>query len=277
MEQLGGCRVGGEIGRGAMGTVYRAERNGKAVALKVLAERWSKDVTITDRFVQEGLIMSQLEHPGIVRVIDVGRDQGRFYLVLELVEGPSFARAIQKRAFTHREVALIVAAVARALQHAHRKGIIHSDIVPGNILLKSDGTPKLADFGIARLRGEVWKVGVTAGTPVYMSPEQASAMGDVIDARSDVYSLGAVMYEAVTGRAPFVGRSTAEVLEKVVKAAPAAPRSVEPSVDEELEKIVLKAMDKDPARRYSTAKDLADALEDWARGAQDVWYSMLPS
>ena len=277
MEQLGGCRVGGEIGRGAMGTVYRAERNGKAVALKVLGERWSSDVAITDRFVQEGLIMSQLEHPGIVRVIDVGRDQGRFYLVLELVEGPSFARAIQKRAFTHREVALIVAAVARALQHAHKKGIIHSDIVPGNILLKSDGTPKLADFGIARLRGEVWKVGVTAGTPVYMSPEQASAMGDVIDARSDVYSLGAVMYEAVTGRAPFVGRSTAEVLEKVVKAAPAAPRLVEPSVDAELEKIVLKAMDKDPARRYSTAKDLADALEDWARGAQDIWHSMLPS
>lgn len=277
MEQLGGCRVGGEIGRGAMGTVYRAERNGQAVALKVLGERWSSDVAITDRFVQEGLIMSQLEHPGIVRVIDVGRDQGKFYLVLELVEGPSFARAIRKRAFTHREVALILAAVARALQHAHKKGIIHSDIVPGNILLKSDGTPKLADFGIARLRGEVWKVGVTAGTPVYMSPEQASAMGDVIDARSDVYSLGAVLYEAVTGRAPFVGRSTAEVLEKVVKVAPAAPRSVEPSVDADLEKIVLKAMDKDPARRYSTAKELADALEDWARRAQDVWHSMLPS
>jgi serine/threonine-protein kinase len=277
MEQLGGCRVGREIGRGAMGTVYRAERDGRTVALKVLGDRWAKDVSITDRFVQEGLIMSQLEHPGIVRVLDVGRDQGKYYLVLEFVEGPSFARAIQKRAFTHREAALIGAAVARALHHAHQKGIVHSDIVPGNILLKSDGTPKLADFGIARLRGEVWKIGVTAGTPVYMSPEQASAMGDVIDARSDVYSLGAVLYEAVTGKAPFVGRSTTEVLEKVVKAAPAPPRSVEPSVDEGLERILLRAMDKDPARRYSTAKELADALEDWARRAQDVWYSMTPS
>ncbi len=275
MDELGGCKVGGEIGRGAVGTVYRAERKGRPVALKVLADRWSEDLTITDRFVQEGLILSQLEHPGIVKVLDVGRDRGKFYLVLELVEGPSFARAIQRRAFTHREAALILASVARALHHAHRRGIVHSDIVPGNILLKSDGSPKLADFGIARIRGEVWRAGVTAGTPVYMSPEQASALGDVIDARSDVYSLGAVLYEAVTGRAPFVGRSTAEVLDKVVKSAPPPPRSVDSSVDEALERIVVKAMDKDPARRYPTAKDLADALEAWARGAGDVWRSML--
>ncbi len=276
MEFLGGCRILGEIGRGAVGTVYKAERSGQVVALKVLEERWSKDSTVTDRFVQEGMIMSQLSHPAIVKVIDVGRDQGRFYLVLEYVEGPSFARALQARAFTPREIAQILALIARALHHAHRRGIIHSDIVPGNILLKSDGSPKLADFGIARLRGEVWKSGITAGTPVYMSPEQAAAMSDVIDGRSDVYSLGAVLYEAVTGRPPFTGRSVQEVLEKVARSSPPLPRSVESTVDPGLEKIIVKAMDKDPARRYSTAKDLADALDVWARSSED-WNSMLPS
>lgn len=277
METLGGCRIVSEIGRGATGTVYKAERQGETVAIKVLSEQWMGDGSVTDRFVQEGLIMSQLTHPAIVRVMDVGRDQGRFYLILEYVEGPSYARCIQKRAFTPREIAQLLSVVARALHHAHRRGIIHSDIVPGNILLKSDGSPKLADFGIARLRGQAWRAGVTAGTPVYMSPEQAAAMSDVIDGRSDVYSLGAVLYESVTGRPPFVGRSTPEILEKVIRGALRPPRAVDRRVDPELEKIVVKAMDRDPARRYATAKEFADALDAWAKTAPDVWFSMLPS
>jgi serine/threonine-protein kinase len=279
MEYLGGCRIVGELGRGAMGTVYKAERSGDLVALKVLADRWAQDPALTDRFVNEGLIMARLSHPAIVKVLDVGRDLGKFYLVLEYVEGPSFARAILKRAFTMRETAFIVASVARGLHHAHRHGVIHGDVVPSNILLKGDGSPKLTDFGIARLAGnpqQRWKSGVTAGTPVYMSPEQASAMNDVIDGRSDVYSLGVVLYEAVTGRAPFSGRSTAEILERVIHAAPTPPREMEPQVDPALERIILKAMDKDPARRYPKAKDMADALQAWASHASD-WFSMLPT
>jgi len=173
----------------------------------------------------------------------------------------------------------VLSAVARGLHHAHRHGVVHGDVVPSNILLKSDGSPKLTDFGIARLLGPLaarWKTGVTAGTPVYMSPEQAAAMNDVIDGRSDVYSLGAVLYEAVTGRAPFAGRSTPEILEKVAKVAPPAPRLVDPALDPDLERIILKAMDKDPARRYATAKDLADALHEWSARASD-WFSMLTS
>ena len=279
MEDLGGCRVMGELGKGAMGTVYKADRAGVVVALKVLADEWAKDETLTGRFVQEGLIMARLSHPAIVKVLDAGRDRGKYYLVLEYVEGPSFAKAISRRAFTPKDSALILSAVARGLHHAHRNAVVHGDVVPSNILLKSDGSPKLTDFGIARLRGPLaarWKTGVTAGTPVYMSPEQAAAMNDVIDGRSDVYSLGAVLYEAVTGRAPFSGRSTPEILEKVAKVQPPAPRLVDPALDAGLERIILKAMDKDPARRYATAKDFADALHEWSARASD-WFSMLTS
>ena len=277
MDDLGGCRVLGELGKGAMGTVYKADRAGAVVALKVLADEWARDETLTDRFVQEGRIMASLSHPAIVKVLDAGRDRGKYYLVLEYVEGPSLARAIARRAFTPKDSALILSAVARGLHHAHRHGVVHGDVVPSNILLKSDGSPKLTDFGIARLRGPLaarWKTGVTAGTPVYMSPEQAAAMNDVIDGRSDVYSLGAVLYEAVTGRAPFAGRSTPEILEKVAKVSPPAPRLVDAALDADLERIVLKAMDKDPARRYATAKDFADALHEWSARASD-WFSML--
>jgi serine/threonine-protein kinase len=277
MDTLGGCRILGEIGRGATGTIYRAERAGRPVAVKVLAERWAEDMSVTDRFVQEGLLLSRLDHPGIVKVIDVGREQSRFYLVLELVEGPSFEKALRRRAFTPRQAALVLAEVARALHYAHGQGVVHSDIVPGNILLKSDGRPKLADFGIARILGEAGQPGVTAGTPVYMSPEQAAALGERIDGRSDVYSLGAVLYEAATGRPPFSGRATLEILEKVLKTRPPAPREVDPSVDPGLEAVILRAMEKDPDRRYPTAGAFAAALEDWARGAADLWHSMLPT
>ena len=274
MDSIGGWKLLGEIGRGAVGTIYKAEKDGWVVAVKILAERWANDLSVTDRFVQEGLLMSQLSHPGIVKVLNVGREQGRLFFVLEYVEGPTLARAIQRRAFVPRDMALLIAAVARAVHYAHGEGIVHADIVPGNILLKSDGSPKLTDFGIARLLGQAERAGVTAGTPVYMSPEQASPKPGGIDRRSDVYSLGAVLYEAVTGRAPFSGRATLEILDKVVRQAPVPPRGLEPSLDPGLEAIILRAMEKDPGARFPTAEALADALEAWARATPDAWCSM---
>lgn len=268
MNYPAGFRILGEVGRGAVGAVYKAERRGGIVALKVLSDSWARQPGAAERFVEEGRLMSRLDHPGIVKVLDAGRDGEIHYLVLEFVEGPSFARVIARRAFTPHDSAAILSAVARALHHAHRRGIVHTDIVPGNILLKSDGSPKLGDFGIARVRGLAsggWKAGETAGTPVYMSPEQAAAMNDVVDVRSDIYSLGVVLYEALTGRVPFSGRSTAEILERVVRETPPPPRALEPSISPALEKVVLRSMDKDPARRYPSAMEFGDALDGWAR------------
>ena len=276
MESLGGCRILEEVGRGAVGTVYKARWSERMAALKVLSEDWSGNPDVTERFVKEGLIMRQLSHPGIVKVFDAGCDDGRFYIVLEFVEGPSFEKAIRHRAFTLPESARIVAAVGRALHHAHARGVVHSDIVPGNILLKGDGTPKVTDFGIARVLGggtDRWKSGVTAGTPVYMSPEQAAGLNDVIDTRTDVYSLGAVLYEAVTGRPPFSGRSTLEILERVRDSRPQTPRECDPSVPKVLEGVIVRAMDKDPDRRYPTAEALAGALEQWAETQPDLFGS----
>lgn len=276
-DVLGGFRILETIGRGALTTVYRAERGGVPAALKVLDDAWARDPVAAARFSEEGRLQGSLSHPGIVRVLEAGRHGERPFLALEFVEGPSLARALARRAFTRRETALLLARVADALDFAHGRGILHGDVTPSNILLKRDGSPKLGDFGIARLRGLApgrWKAGVTAGTPLYMSPEQAAGLDDVVDVRSDVYSLGAVLYHAVTGCVPFAGDSVAGILRKVLYAAPPPPRTVDPSLDPGLEAVILRSMDKDPARRYATAREFAGALRAWAQTARD-WDSVL--
>jgi serine/threonine-protein kinase len=230
-----------------------------------------------ERFLQEGRILGLLDHPAIVKLLGTGTEGGRPWMAVEHVEGPTYAKCLARRAFTAKEAALVLAAAAMGLHHAHRLGVVHGDVAPANLLLKSDGSPKWADFGVARVRGgSAWAPGTTGGTPVYMSPEQAAGIHDVIDARSDVYGLGAMMYETLAGRAPFSGRTTSEILAKVAGEAPPPPRSIEPGADEGLERVVLRAMDKDPARRYPTAKDLADALAGASARATD-WFSMLPT
>jgi serine/threonine-protein kinase len=275
---LPGYQIVSAVGRGAMGSVYKAtDRKGGLVAIKILSPVWARDPVHTKNFLAEAQTIQKLSHPNIVKLIDAGEDAGTYFIVMEFVEGPSFARAIARRAFLHREIGFILAAIGRALQHAHQMGVIHSDITPRNILLKSDGSPKLVDFGTARLlTGGLPQVrGQTAGTPLYMSPEQASGIPDLVDHRTDVYSLGTVLYEAATGRVPFSGFGVREILEKVQKIVPPAPRLVDPQIPPELERIIVKAMDKNPARRYPAMKEFADELQAWANSAPD-WYSMVP-
>lgn len=277
-QRIGAFEILAPLGRGAASRVYRAQRDGQEVALKVLEESWAHDKVITQRFLNEAAVMKRLDHPNIVRLHDSGDDGGTLFMALEYVAGPSLERAIRKRAFTHRESAAIAVLIANALDHAHRRGVVHADITPGNVLLRSDGTPKLIDFGIARCPDVApvsIPVGVTAGTPVYMSPEQATGMVN-LDERTDVYSLGAVLYEGVTGRMPFKGGSTIEILEKVAKTAPMTPREIDPSIHPGLEACILKAMTKNPDHRYPSAAAMAEDLQAWIRSTPD-WFSIIPS
>lgn len=277
-QRIGAFDILAPLGKGAVATVYRAQRDGQEVALKVLEESWAHDRVVTQRFLNEATVLKRLDHANIVRLFDSGDDGGTLYMALEYVAGPSLERAIRKRAFTHRESAAIAVLIARALAHAHQRGVVHADITPGNVLLRSDGTPKLIDFGIARcpeVAPVPIPVGVTAGTPVYMSPEQATGMAN-LDDRTDIYSLGAVLYESVTGRMPYKGGSTIEILDKVAKTEPARPREIDPSIHPGLETCIVRAMEKHPDRRYPSAAAFADDLQEWIRSTPD-WFSMIPS
>jgi len=277
VDRIGAFEIVARLGRGAVATVHRARRDGLEVAVKVLEEAWVRDPIVSARFRLEGEVLKRLDHPNIVRLIDSGEVDGRPFLVLEFVDGPAWEKAVRRRAFTHRESAAIASRVARALDHAHRQGVVHADITPGNVLLASDGTPKLSDFGIARcdeLQSPALPAGVTSGTPVYMSPEQASG-APRLDGRSDIYSLGAVLYEATAGRAPFRGGATIEILERVRRLEPPRPREVDPSMHPGLEECILRAMAKEPADRYPDAQAFSDDLEDWIRSTPD-WFSIIP-
>ncbi len=267
------------LGRGAMGTVYKArDKEGRFVAIKVLSPSWARNPEIVKQFLNEAALIRKLEHPNIVRLIDTISDAGTYCIVMEHVEGPSLSRAVSHEAFSIGAVVGIIVQVGHALEHAHGVGIIHRDITPRNILLRSDGAPKLVDFGTAILRRgpSPENQGVTAGTPIYMSPEQAGGNLELQDGRTDIYSLGVVLYEALSGRAPFSGKSVAEILEKVRNEPPPALISIAPRLPMELVSIIETAMDKNPAHRYPTMTAFVDQLEKWGRLSTD-WFSIVPA
>lgn len=256
------------IGIGGMAEVYRAQDNvlGRLVAVKVMLPQYAADPSFTQRFKQEAAAAANLQSPYIVNVYDWGQDDGTYYIVMEFVRGSDLKTAINERgAINQRKAAEIGSQVCQALSVAHGLDIIHRDIKPQNIMVQPDGNVKVMDFGIARAKNSVkTQTSSVLGTAHYISPEQAQ--GKELTAASDIYSLGIVLYESATGRLPFDGPDAVSVAMKQVNDLPVPPREINPDIDPSLEAIIMKAMEKNPADRFATAKDMRLALNDYLAG-----------
>jgi serine/threonine-protein kinase len=271
VPRIPGYEVEAELGRGGVGVVYKVRhlRLNRPVALKMLlAGAYAGPQELT-RFQREAEAVAGLQHPNIVQVHDVGDYEGRPYFTMEFVEGGSLAEKLAGTPQPASQAAVLVATLAEAVHAAHQSGIIHRDLKPGNILLTADGAPKIADFGLARHfdRGPGLTVsGARLGTPSYMAPEQAMGKGRTVGPSADIYSLGAVLYELLTGRPPFRGETAAETELQVIYQEPVLPSRLNAKVPRDLETICLKCLHKDPQRRYATAAALADDLHRFLRG-----------
>lgn len=258
------------VGRGAFGTVYKARDTElqRIVALKIPRSGKLNSAEDEDRFIREGRNAAQLAHPGIVPIYDVGRSDNFPYIVSEFVEGVTLSDQLTARRFSFRESAELIAQIANALEHAHRAGVVHRDLKPSNIMLTSEDKPRVMDFGLAkRDAGEITMTleGQILGTPAYMSPEQASGQAHTVDGRSDVYSLGVILYELLTGELPFRG-NVRMLLQQVLYEEPRSVRTLNDRIPKDLETVCQKAMAKEPARRYQTAADLAADLRRYLAG-----------
>lgn len=256
------------VGLGGMAEVYRAEDNvlGRTVAVKVMLPQYAADPTFTKRFRQEAASAANLQSPYIVSIYDWGLDGETYYIVMEFLRGTDLKTAIKERgAINQRKAAEIGSQVAQALSVAHAGGIIHRDIKPQNIMIQPDGNIKVMDFGIARAGDAgLSQTATVLGTAHYVSPEQAQ--GKELTGASDIYSLGVVLYEATTGKLPFDGQDAVSVAVKQVNELPAPPSTINPNIDPALEAIIMKAMEKDPERRFKDASEMRHILNDYLAG-----------
>jgi serine/threonine protein kinase len=262
-ETLGNYRIEGELGRGGMGVVYRATEldTDNTVALKVLSREFAIDPAFVKRFKRETEALAKLDHPNIVKIHAVGEDQGTHYYAMDFVEGYSLSDLISEgEKFDVGRALDLALSVAAALGHAHKSGIIHRDIKPGNILIGRDGRPKLTDFGVARLTyaTRMTRTGDIVGTPEYMSPEQSK--GTPVGKSSDVYSLGVVIYELLTGNVPFEGATALEIIQKHQYEGPQDIKSLNRAVPDALARVVMRMLAKDSKERYKSAEQAATAL-----------------
>ena len=271
LPQIPGYRVDGVLGSGGMGVVYRAwdERLNRSIALKMLLAGAQARPTELERFQREAQAVAALHHPNIVQVYDVGQVGGRPYFTMEFVEGRDLAETIQGTPQPASKAVTIVAIVADAVHVAHQSGIVHRDLKPSNVLLAADGTPKVTDFGLARRLEddkELTLSGSPMGTPSYMAPEQARGDKHAVGPATDVYALGAILYELLTGRPPFRAETPTATLQQVITVDPVSPARLNPRVPRDLDTICLKCLHKEPHRRYETAEALAEDLRRFERG-----------
>ena len=259
-----------QIGRGGQGVVFRARQKSlnRTVALKIIGlGQWATKAHLK-RFRLEAEAAARLEHPGIVPIHEVGERDGSCYFSMKFVEGGQLDEVAGREPMPIRQAAELIAKVARTVHYAHEHGILHRDIKPGNILLDAKGEPHLTDFGLARLVESESSVTQTLdilGTPSYMAPEQAVGNNTAVSSTTDVYGLGAVLYQLLTGQPPFAGGTTYETIRLLLDTEPRQPRLLNPKIDRDLSTVCLKCLEKDPKRRYSSALGLTEDLEHWLR------------
>jgi eukaryotic-like serine/threonine-protein kinase len=266
-------RVLHRLGGGGMAEVYVAEQVqlARRVVIKVLHPHLGRDAEVAERFRREAEAAAKLVHPHICAILDYGATQDVVFTVMPLFEGGSLADLIQKNRYVEPgRTAAIAAQVACGLDYAHRRGVVHRDVKPDNVLFDEDGNAVLTDFGIAtaRFHGRLTASGRAMGTPHYMSPEQA--MGKLVDGRSDIYAVGVLLYESLVGYPPFDGADAFSVSYKQVHEAPVAPAEVSPRVPAALSEIVMRCLSKAPPARYARGYDLADALIAYLAAAPDA-------
>jgi predicted Ser/Thr protein kinase len=266
-----GYEILGEIGRGGMGVVYKARQLAlnRFIALKmILAGEHSAPQEVI-RFLAEAEAVAQLQHPHIVQVFEIGQHEGRPYFTMEYIAGSNLERQLAGTPMPDRPAAELVARLAEAVQAAHERGIVHRDLKPANVLLTPDGTPKITDFGLAkRVEGGsgLTQSGAIVGTPSYMAPEQAGGQGKAVGPAADVYALGAILYECLTGRPPFKAATPLDTVLQVISDEPVPPRRLQPKLARDLETVCLKCLAKEPHGRYASARELAEDLGRFLRG-----------
>src|SRR5437773_563006 len=270
LGELGDYELLEQIGRGGQGVVFRARQKSlnRVVALKVInLGQWASKAHVK-RFRREAEAAASLDHAGIVPIHEVGERDGSCYFSMKFVEGGQLDEVVRHSPMSIRHAAELIAKVARTVHYAHQHGILHRDIKPGNILLDQKGEPHLTDFGLARLvetESTMTRTLDVLGTPSYMAPEQGAGNHAKLTSATDVYGLGAVLYQLLTGHSPFAGGATYETIKLLLDTEPRQPRLLNPTIDRDLSTICLKCLEKDPERRYSSALALAEDLERWLR------------
>jgi serine/threonine protein kinase len=265
-KQFGPYRITAPLGEGGMAAVYKAFQPGvdRFVALKVLPQHYAKDPQFVERFEREAKVLAKLQHPHILPVHDFGEaDGGYTYIVMPFVESGDLAELMTQRRLSLPEISRIIGQVGDALDYAHSQGIVHRDVKPSNILVDGRGNCLLTDFGLAKIvsgyANKLTGSGFVVGTPEYMAPEQG--MSEATDGRCDIYALGVILYELVTGRVPFSAETPVAIILKHVSDPLPPPRQINPNIPEVVEQVILKAMAKSPADRYATPGDMIEALQ----------------